>query len=61
MMTFKEFLEKQAPQSHYRERSERRQEWITAVGRLIEQVREWLTEADPRGVINIQVFEIQKS
>src|SRR5436190_1422248 len=61
-MTFGEFLEKKrAQQSHSKERRERRDEWVTAVGRLIEQLRSWLTESDPAGVLDVVPIEIERT
>ncbi|MBV9122251.1 MAG: hypothetical protein JO112_02685 [Planctomycetes bacterium] len=60
-MTFQEFLEKQAYQSHHKERRERREEWIAAVSRLMEQLRTWLAEADPAGVLEIVPMELEKA
>jgi hypothetical protein len=60
-MTFREFLEKQAQQSHHKEGRERREEWITAVGRLIEQMRAWLAESDPASVLDVVLIEMEKA
>jgi hypothetical protein len=61
-MTFQEFLDKQAGlQQHYKERRARRDEWITAVRRLIDQLRAWLAESDPRGVLDVVQVEIERA
>jgi hypothetical protein len=60
-MTFREFLETKAQQSHHRERRERREEWITAVRQLVEQLRAWLAESDPAGVLDIVPMEIERA
>ncbi len=60
-MTFQEFLEKKAQPAHYQERRERREEWITAVRRLLDQLRAWLAESDPMGVLDAVPMEIEKS
>jgi hypothetical protein len=61
LMTFQEFLEKQAEQSHSKERRERREEWINSVGRLIGQLRAWLAESDPAGILDVVPIEIEKT
>jgi hypothetical protein len=53
MPSLREFLEQQAQNQDQRERFRRRQEWTTAVSRLIHQLRLWLQEADPNGVLTI--------
>src|SRR5437763_5999785 len=53
VMTFREFLEKQAQHSRHKQRRERREEWIAAVGRLIEQLRAWIAQSDPAGVVDV--------
>src|SRR5438093_1104654 len=61
VMTFREFLEKQVQQSHHKERRERREEWIAAVGRLVAQLRAWLTESDPAEVLDVVPIEMEKA
>ncbi len=60
-MTFQEFLEKQAQQSRHTERRERREEWIAAVDRLVKQLRAWLAESDPAGVLDVVPIEIERA
>jgi hypothetical protein len=60
-MPFREFLEKRAQHPHQRERRERREEWITAVHRLVEQLRAWLAESDPGAVLDVVPIEIEKA
>lgn len=60
-MTFREFLEKQAQQSRTKERRERREEWMQAVGRLTGQLRGWLAESDPTGVLDVVPVEMEKA
>ena len=57
MMTFQEFLEKQATKQHHKEHRARREEWIAAVGRLLEQIRAWLAESDPKKVLDVVPVE----
>lgn len=58
-MTFQEFLERRSQQSHHKERRELREEWMTAVRRLIDQLRGWLAESDPRGVLEVAPLEVE--
>ena len=49
MGSLKEFLAEQAErlQSQESEAAKKRDEWLKAVDRLIQQIKSWLTEADP--------------
>lgn len=58
-MTFREFLEKQAEQQRHKERRERREEWTAAVGRLIDRLRAWLAESDPKQVLDVLPMETE--
>ncbi len=60
-MTFREFLETKAQQRQHKERRERREEWIAAVGRLIGQMRGWLAESDPAGVLEVLPMEVERA
>jgi hypothetical protein len=61
MTTFQEFLEKHAEQQRSREKRERREEWIAAAGRLVKQIRAWLAESDPKQVLEVLAFDVQRS
>jgi hypothetical protein len=61
MMTFREFLEKKAQGQRQSERRERRDEWVAAVGRLIAQLRAWLTESDPDRLLDVVPLEVEKA
>ena len=52
MTSFQEFLHKKAEEQRVLSRRDLRDEWIEAVGRLISQIDQWLTEADPQGVLD---------
>lgn len=60
-MTFQEFLERHAQQRQHKEQRARREEWIAAVGRLLGQLRTWLAEADPAGVLEVLPMEVEKA
>jgi hypothetical protein len=61
VMTFQEFLERRANQQQHRVRRERREEWIAAVGRLMDQLRAWLAEADPASVLDVIPITMEKA
>jgi hypothetical protein len=60
MMTFQEFLRKQASKGETREKRERREEWVAAVKRLMDQLRAWLKESDPDQVLDVIPMEIER-
>lgn len=57
MPTFREFLKQKSTELGQPERRQRREEWVSAVGRLREQIRAWLAESDPDGVLAILPYE----
>jgi hypothetical protein len=59
-MTFSEFLHKKAREEGQIQRREQRDEWITAVDRLMKQICAWLAEADPDKVLDIIRLEFEK-
>lgn len=61
MMTFREFLEKKAAEEHHLQRTQQREEWVAAVKRLLEQIRIWVAEADPQGILSVIPFEIERA
>src|SRR6266536_5609920 len=55
MATLTEFLKSEG-REHLNEiegADEMRKEWLAALGRLMEQLRQWLAEADPDGVLEV--------
>ena len=60
MPTFQEFLAELDQRQRGPERRQRRQEWIEAVGRLLNQIRAWLAEADPNRLLDIVPIEVQR-
>lgn len=61
MMTFQQFLERHAQQQQHQERRERRNEWIAAVERLLNQLRTWLAESDPAKVLDVVPVEVERA
>jgi hypothetical protein len=60
MTSFQEFLRKKA-QEQGGEGVRRRDEWIAALRRLVDQIVSWLKEDDPEGVLEIGRYEISLS
>ena len=58
-MTLREFLVKNAPRQEL-ERRRRREEWVAAVDRLINQVQQWLKEANADGLLEVFVIEVER-
>jgi hypothetical protein len=61
MMTFREFLQQKAAEQQQQGRRERRDEWVAAVDRLIEQLRTWLAESDPDRLLDVVRQEVEKA
>ncbi len=59
-MSLREFIEEKSWALNYRERRQRRQEWVDAVARLMAQLRGWLKEADPDGLLDVVPLPIDK-
>jgi hypothetical protein len=58
--SLRDFLKEKAREQSQRERLVRRQEWVNAVSRLIDQCEAWLLEADPERVLQIVRLEFDK-
>jgi hypothetical protein len=61
MMSFREFLERKAGEPQQKERRERRHQWTVAVGRLMDQLRAWLAQSDPGGLLDIVPLELEQA
>jgi hypothetical protein len=59
--SFSEFLRKKGEEYHVRDRHERRSEWIGAINRLFDQIRGWLRESDPEGLLDIVPYEVSRT
>ena len=57
-MTFQEFLEKKATQRESKDRRELRDEWVASVTRLLETIRRWLGESDPKKVLEVSTTNV---
>lgn len=60
MSSLKEFLAQKARQVNQVERRKRRDEWISAVDHLRNQLKEWLRQADTEGVLDVEEFEYDR-
>jgi hypothetical protein len=56
---FQEFLRQKVEVSDWKERKQRRAEWLSALNRLFDQIRERLQQADPDGVLELVPYEVQ--
>jgi hypothetical protein len=52
--TFREFLKKKANDEAGPDRARRREEWLASVKALLTQVRDWLKESDPDGLLDVR-------
>lgn len=59
-ISFQEFLRKKAEGSGWKERNDRRLEWLGALNRLLAQIRGFLREADSDGVLEIVDYEVER-
>src|SRR5271170_4929071 len=58
--SFQEFLRQKIEGSDWKDRSQRRCEWLNALNRLLDQIRESLREADPEGLLETVPYEVQR-
>jgi hypothetical protein len=60
-MTLREFLLKNVPAKEIEEARQRtRNEWVTAVGRLLDQMRNWLMEAGAAELLDVRPLEVER-
>ncbi len=59
--TFREFLKAKAEETGVRDRHRRRGEWLAAIQHLLDQIRDWLRESDPEGVLDIEPYEVART
>jgi hypothetical protein len=58
--SFRDFLQEKARAADHDERRNRREEWVGAVERLVSEIRAWLKEADPEGILEVVEVRRQK-
>lgn len=56
--SFQEFLRQKLEGSDWKDRKGLRMEWLGALNRLLDQIRDWIRESDPEGVIEIVAYEV---
>lgn len=52
-MSLREFLKAKADEYGVRDRHRLRDEWLASLNQLLDQLQEWLREADPEGLLDI--------
>jgi hypothetical protein len=59
--SFQEFLRQKLEGSNWKDRKGLRTEWLGALNRLLDQIRDWIRESDPEGVIEIVAYEVVRA
>lgn len=57
---FQEFLQQKIEGSDWKDRRRRRDEWLRALNRLLDQIQEFLREADPEGLLETIPYEVER-
>src|SRR5262249_22205502 len=60
-LRFQDWLQKKAEESGSPDVVRRRDEWVTALKRLHDQIVAWLNESDPRGLLAVERFEVART
>jgi hypothetical protein len=58
--SFQEFLRQKAERSDWKDRSRSRGEWLGALNGLFDQLRDWLRESDPDGLVEVVPYEVER-
>ncbi len=58
--SFQEFLKQKVEGSDWKDRKRLRAEWLGTLDRLLNQIRDWLRESDPEGVLECVNYEVQR-
>jgi hypothetical protein len=58
--SFQEFLRQKVEGSDWKDRSRIRGEWLGALNRLLDQIRDWLKESDPENVLELITYEVER-
>jgi hypothetical protein len=58
--SFQEFLRQKLEGSNWKDRKRLRTEWLGALNRLLDQIRDWIRESDPEGVIEFVTYEVER-
>lgn len=59
-ISFQEFLRQKAEGTNSRDRNRIRGEWLGALNRLLDLIRDWLREADPENLLEIVPYEVER-
>src|SRR5690349_5159303 len=59
--TLQEFLKEKAHEQDIVARRKRREEWLGAVARLMEQIKGWLRDADPEGILSVVPIPVDRN
>jgi hypothetical protein len=59
--TFSEFLRRKGEEYRVRDRHERRSEWLAAINGLYDEIRGWLREDDPAGLLDIVPYQVSRT
>jgi hypothetical protein len=60
-LSFQEFLRGKAEVFGVRDRHRRRGEWLDAIQRLFEEVRGWLRQSDPEGLLDVETYGLART
>ena len=58
--SFQEFLRQKTEGSDWKDRGQRRREWLDALNRLFDQIRAWIREVDPEGLLELVSYEVER-
>ena len=58
--SFQEFLRQKLKGSDWKDRKRLRAEWLGALNRLLDQIRAWLKESDPEGILEFVTYEVER-
>src|SRR4051812_37808057 len=59
--SFSEFLRQKGEEYRVRDRHEQRSEWLEAINSLYDQIRGWLREVDPEGLLDIVPYQVSRT
>jgi len=60
-MTFQEFLRAKAEEYGVRDRHQLRNAWIDSLNQLLDQLQEWLQQADPESLLDIVRYKVART
>jgi len=60
-LSFREFLRTKSDEFGVGDRHRRRQEWLAALNNLQRQLREWLHQSDPEGLLDVEPYDVART